>query len=302
VGRVKFLRFGSPKRVFLELLALLRREWATLLLISLGSGVVAFGIMALTLPYRFPDSGVTGLAVLGTYVWNISPAWIVAVVNVGLLIWGWRELSPRFVGWTAYGVLLLTVLLKVFDGFPVPHFEDRLLVAILAGVVKGLGGGIVFRAGGSLGGTDVIVTALRKRYGVEVGMFTFYINIGILALSSFIVGIEGAVFGLVSVYTNGLVMDNVLRSFDRRRQVFVITNIPDEVSRFVLHELHRGVTRLEGRGGFSGQPRPVLLCVLSPRQTMELKRFLAEHDHRSFTIVSDASEVVGRGFKSWKGL
>lgn len=302
MDRVKFLRFGSPRRFFLELLALLRREWGTCLLISLGSSVVAFGIMTLTLPYRFPDSGVTGLAVLGTYMWNISPAWIVAAVNVVLLVWGWRELSPRFVGWTAYGVLLLTVLLKFFDGFSVPHFEDRFLVAILAGVVKGLGGGIVFRAGGSLGGTDVIVTALRKRYGVEVGMFTFYINIGILALSAFVVGIEGAVFGLVSVYTNGLVTDNVLRSFDRRRQVFVITAIPDEVSRFILHELRRGVTRLEGRGGFSGQPRPVLLCVLSPRQTVELKRFLATHDHHSFTVVSDASEVVGRGFKSWKGL
>lgn len=279
-----------------------RRETPTLALITFGTTIVAFGIMALTVPYRFPDSGVSGIAVLSSYAFGISPAWVVGIANLILLAWGIRELSPRFIGWTVYAVVLLTVLLKLFEGIPYPHLEERLLVAILAGVVKGLGGGLVLRSGSSLGGTDIVVVALRKRYGVEVGQFTFYINLVILGISVFIVGLEGAVYGLVSIFVNALVTDNVLRSFDRRRQVIVISNTPHETSEFIMNELHRGVTLLHGEGGYTHEERPALLCVLTPRQTMDLKRHLSVSDPKAFMIVSDASEVLGRGFKNWRAL
>jgi uncharacterized membrane-anchored protein YitT (DUF2179 family) len=269
---------------------------------TFGASVVAFGIMALTVPYRLPDSGVSGIAVLSNYAFGISPAWVVGFANLVLLLWGLRELSVRFVGGTVYAVTLMTVLLKLFEGIPYPHLDELLLVAILAGAVKGLGGGLVLRSGSSLGGTDILVVALRKRYGIEVGRFTFYINLVILGVSIFIVGIEGAVYGLVSIFVNGVVTDNVLRSFDRRRQVFVISNRPSEVSSYITRELHRGVTILHGEGGFTHEERPALLCVLTPRQTMDLKRFLSVHDPKAFMIVSDASEVLGRGFKNWTEL
>lgn len=292
----------SVKNRLLRGISTARQELPMLALTTFGTVIVAFGIMSLTIPYRFPDSGISGIAVLSSYAFGISPAWVVGIANLVLLAWGIRELSPRFIGWTIYGVLLLTILLKLFEGIPYPHLDERLLVAILAGVVKGLGGGLVLRSGSSLGGTDIIVVVLRKRYGVEVGKFTFYINLAILGASVFIVGLEGAIYGLVSIFSNGLVTDNVLRSFDRRRQVFVISNTPDETAGFITEELHRGVTILRGEGGYTHQERPALLCVLTPRQTMDLKRYLSINDPRAFMIVSDASEVLGRGFKNWKAL
>ena len=165
-----------------------------------------------------------------------------------------------------------------------------------------LGGGLVLRSGSSLGGTDVLVVALRKRYGIEVGRFSFYINLVILGASVFIIGLEGAVYGLVSIFVNGLLTDNVLRSFDRRRQVIIISNHPGETADFITSELRRGVTILHGEGGFTHQERPALLCVLTPRQTVDLKRHLSVNDPKAFMIVSDASEVLGRGFKSWTSL
>ncbi|HRV71762.1 MAG TPA: YitT family protein [Thermovirgaceae bacterium] len=279
-----------------------RREIPTFALMTFGATIVAFGIMSLTIPYRFPDSGVSGIAVLSSYLFGISPAWIVGIANLVLLAWGLKELSPRFIGWTVYAVMLLTLLLKLFEGIPYPHLDERLLVAILAGVVKGLGGGLVLRSGSSLGGTDIIVVVLRKRYGVEVGKFTFYINLAILGISVFIVGLEGAIYGLVSIFANGLVTDNVLRSFDRRRQVIVISNTPREIAAFITGEMHRGVTILHGEGGYTHEERPALLCVLTPRQTMDLKNYLSVHDPKAFMIVSDASEVMGRGFKNWTEL
>ncbi|GAB6280634.1 MAG: YitT family protein [Thermovirga sp.] len=290
------------KKTFLRGFSIIRQELPTLALMTFGTTIVAFGIMSLTVPYRFPDSGISGIAVLSSYAFGISPAWVVGIANLVLLVWGIHELSPRFVGWTIYAVVLFTVLLKLFEGIPYPHLDERLLVAILAGVVKGLGSGLVLRSGSSLGGTDIIVVALRQRYGVEVGQFTFYINLVILGVSVFIVGLEGAIYGLVSIFANALVTDNVLRSFDRRRQVFVISNHPREAGEFIMSELHRGVTFLHGEGGYTHQERPAILCVLTPRQTMDLKRHLSINDTKAFMIVSDASEVLGRGFKKWKAL
>ena len=292
----------SPRKTILRALSATRKELPTFALMTFGTSIVAFGIMSLTIPYRLPDSGVSGIAVLTNYAFGISPAWVVGVANIILLTWGMKELSVRFVGWTVYAVVLLTALLKLFEGIPYPHLDELLLVAILAGVVKGLGGGLVLRSGSSLGGTDILVVALRKRYGIEVGRFTFYINLIILGVSVFIVGLEGAIYGLVSIFVNGLVLDNVLRSFDRRRQVFVISNRPKDIADFIIRELHRGVTILHGEGGFTHEKRSALLCVLTPRQTMDLKRFLSVNDPKAFMIVSDASEVLGRGFKSWTAL
>jgi len=292
----------SPRKTILRALSATRKELPTFALMTFGTSIVAFGIMSLTIPYRLPDSGVSGIAVLTNYAFGISPAWVVGVANIILLAWGMKELSVRFVGWTVYAVVLLTALLKLFEGIPYPHLDELLLVAILAGVVKGLGGGLVLRSGSSLGGTDILVVALRKRYGMEVGRFTFYINLVILGVSVFIVGLEGAIYGLVSIFVNGLVLDNVLRSFDRRRQVFVISNRPKDIADFIIRELHRGVTILHGEGGFTHEKRSALLCVLTPRQTMDLKRFLSVNDPKAFMIVSDASEVLGRGFKSWTAL
>lgn len=277
-----------------------KQEWKSLTYITIGCIILTAGIMGLTVPYKLPDSGLTGLAVLGKYAFGLSPAWIIGIGNVGLLWWSWKELSPRFVILTAYGVGLLTLLVKLADNLPHPTIHDTLLVAMLAGVIKGIGGGIVFRCGASLGGTDIIVMVLRKRLGVEVGKYSFYINLVILALSALVVGIEGALFGLVSVYANGVVTDNVLSSFDRRRLVLVVSREHKAIANYIIREMNRGVTELMGKGGYSGEDRPTLMCLLTPKQTMDLKRFVAHIDPKAFMVVSEASEVLGRGFKEWK--
>lgn len=286
----------------LRLLAGIRAEWRTFLTVTVGCLIMCVGIMAFTVPNRFPDVGVTGLAVLSHYVWGISPSWIIAIGNAALFIWGWKALSPRFVIWSGYSVALTTLFLTLLQDMPYPVLHEKLLIAILAGVVKGIGIGMIFKVGASTGGTDIIVMSLRKRLGIEVGMFSFYINSVVLAASVFVVGLENALYGLVSMYTLGLVMDNMLKSFDRRKQVYVISEKIEAVREFVTHRLNKGVTLLHGEGGFTGKDRKVLMALMTPRQTMELKRFLAAEDPNAFMVVSDASEVIGHGFKRWKGI
>ena len=278
-------------------------EAPTLAVCILGCLLYVIGVVGFTIPYRFPDSGVTGLAVLASYVWGTSPALIVAVANVVLLIWGWKQLSPRLVMWTVFNVALITIAMKLLDGASFfPTLEDRLLVAMIGGAIKGVGGGMVFRSGASMGGLDIITLALRKRYGVEVGRYGFYINLVILTIASFVVGIENALFGLVGVYASSVVTDNVLNSFDRRRLVFIITRDTEPAVEFIIKELNRGVTMLDSCGGYTREDQPTLMCLLSRRQVVDLKRFLRENDPRAFMVVSEATEVLGRGFKDWKNV
>ena len=278
-------------------------EWPTLAACIFGCLLYVVGVVAFTIPYKFPDSGVTGLAVLAKYTWGTSPALIVAVANVALLIWGWKFLSPRLVMWTVFNVALITIALKFLVGVTlVPTMNEPLLVAMIGGAIKGFGGGLVFRNGASMGGLDIITLALRKRYGVEVGRYGFYINLVILTIASFVVGIENALFGLVGVYASSVVTDNVLNSFDRRRLVFIITRDPEPAVDFIIKELNRGVTMLDSCGGYTREDQPTLMCLLSRRQVVDLKRFLGENDPRAFMVVSEATEVLGRGFKDWKNV
>jgi uncharacterized membrane-anchored protein YitT (DUF2179 family) len=279
----------------------LRHEWKALVVIVFGNIVTAFAVINFILPYRFPDMGVSGLAVLSNYAFGISPSWVIAIGNLLLLVWGRKNLQPRFLGLTICSIMVFSLSMPVFLAFPLSLDQDRFMAAVVSGVLKGVAGGMIFNAGGSGGGTDIIAMVLRRRHGIEVGQFSIFVNLFILALSLGIVGLNSVVYGIVGLYVFGITLDNVMRKFDRRKQAFVITNIPDEVSLFITSK-GKGVTRIEGKGGYTGQPRPVLISLLETRHVVQLKAFLQEKDPKAFVSICDATEVLGKGFKSWKSL
>ncbi|MCF4151728.1 YitT family protein [Dethiosulfovibrio sp. F2B] len=296
------MEFMSPRRLVGRFAELVRREWNTFWLATVGTVLMSFAIVALTVPYRFAGAGLAGIAILTKYVWNISPAWAIAFGNVFLLGWGWRVLSPRFVLWTLYVSMLTSGAVAFFELFSYPMLQDEFLAAILAGVFGGVGIGLVFRVGASTGGTDVIVMAARKRWGVDVGMYSFYINIAILLGSWFVVDLEKLLLGGVALYVESLVIDSVLKSFDRRKQITVITSRDDEVRRFILEILGKSATMVKAEGAYTGDERMMFIVVVNRRQAMELKRFVVSVDPRAFIVLSDVAEVVGEGFKHWKHI
>ena len=277
-------------------------EWSTFVISTIGSLLYTIGVIGFTLPYRFPDAGVMGIAIILKYAIGLAPSITSLVANVFLLLWGGRELSKRFVAWTIYNVLLISFLLEALSFVQFPIVNDMFLVAIAGGIIKGVGGGMVFRTGVSMGGMDIVIAVLRKRYGIEVGRYSFYINMVILGVSMGIVGLEKMLYGFVASYVSGQTTDSVLSSFDKRRLVLIMAKDTKPVVKYISDELHRGSTVLYGEGGFSGEARPTIMCLLTPRQTMVLKRYLAKSHPKSFMVVTDASEVMGKGFKHWKNI
>ncbi|MDR2174957.1 MAG: YitT family protein [Synergistaceae bacterium] len=279
----------------------IRGEWKAVLVIILGNIVTAFAVINFTLPYRFPDMGVSGLAVLSNYLFGISPSWVIFSGNMLLLVWGWKNLNPRFLGLTVCSIVVFSVFMPIFRTVPLPLSQDRFMAAVISGVLKGGAAGMIFNVGGSGGGTDIIAMVLRRRRGIEVGQFSIFVNLVILTLSLGVVGLDSVVYGVVSLYIYGVTLDSATHKFDRRKQAFIITNIPDEVSLFITSK-GKGVTRIEGRGVYTGEPRPVLISLLEPRHVLQLKKFLQEKDPKAFVSICDATEVLGKGFKSWQSL
>lgn len=292
----KLKRFRKKAKVFVL------SEWMTLVICAVGSLLYSIGVTSFTLPYHFPDTGVMGIAVILKYTVGFAPSIVTLCANVALLVWGGRELSRRFVCWTIFNVAIIAFYLEVLSTIQFPLIQDLFLVAIAGGVLKGLGGGMVFRTGASMGGLDIIAAVMRKRLGVEVGQISFFINMFILAASMGVVGIEKMLYGFVASYIVGQTMDGVLLSFDKRRLVLIVTRCPDEIIQFISEHLHRGSTLLHSQGGYKGGESKTVMTLLSPRQAMVLKRYLARHCPRSFMVITDASEVLGNGFKRWKNI
>ncbi len=292
-------RWPSRQRVLAQARRLARREWRTFLTVTLGTMLTCFAVVALTLPYQFAGTGVTGLALITHYLWDISPVWVITVGNTLLLFWGWRALSLRFALWTSYVTALTSLAVPFFEMFNYPVVQNTILAALLCGVVGGLGFGLLFREGASSGGTDVIVMVAKKRWGVDVGSMSFYLNMVILLASLVAVDMEKILMGGLLLYVETVTIDNVVKSFDRRSQVAIVSSQTELIAGFILKELDRSATILPARGAYSGQARQLLLVVLTRRQTVELKHFVASVDPQAFLIFSDVTEVVGLGFKGW---
>ncbi|MBR6901618.1 MAG: YitT family protein [Synergistaceae bacterium] len=287
--------------VFNHILTIIKEDWKAVLIILIASSIQAFAVNYFTLHYRFPDLGVSGIAVLTNYMFGISPNWVILSGNILLLLWAYKDLNVRFLALTVLAITTFSTGLSIFSHFPLPLPDDKFMATVIVGLLKGTAGGLMVDVGGSGGGTDIIAVALRKRYGLEIGKFSMIINFVILGLSIGVIGLESVVYGAVGLYVNGITVDSVTHNFDKRKQAIIITNIPDEVSNFI-NSLGKGVTRIEGRGAYTGQERPILFTLLSPRHVVMLKRFLKERDERAFVSICDASEVLGKGFKSWRSL
>ena len=287
--------------LFTHTINIIKEDWKAALIVIIASSIQAFAVNYFTLHYKFPDLGVSGIAVLTNYIFGISPNWVILTGNILLVLWAHKDLNVRFLGLTVLAILTLSTMLSIFSNFPLPLPDDKFMATVIVGLLKGSAGGLMINVGGSGGGTDILAVALRRRYGLEIGRFSIFINLFILAFSIGIIGLESVVYGAVGLYINGLTVDNVTRSFDKRKQAVIITNIPDEVSKFI-NSLGKGVTKIEGKGGYTGQERPVLFTLLEPRHVVMLKRFLKEKDEKAFVSICDASEVLGKGFKSWRSL
>ncbi len=267
-------------------------------IITLGALVLALGQLVFIKPLHIPLGGVSGVALVVNYLWKLPIGLVSIVLNLPLFVLGWRTMGREFFYKTVYATVVNSIFLDILDpilpAFPV----EMLLAALYGGIVMGAGYGLLFRAGGTSGGIDIVSKWLNGKKDIPVGTTNFIINIFVIIGSAAIYGNpDSALYALVTSYVSSVVIDKMVYGMDAQKSALIITGKPVEVSRGIMEQLHRGVTAMEGVGMYTGDKRTVLLCAVRRHETGTLKRIILQEDAHAFMLISNTNEVFGTNFK-----
>lgn len=279
------------------------RPVRTYLLMTVGVVLTAWALNAFLIPNRIAAGGVSGLATVFFYsAQDLGISLPIGVqmlaMNIVLLALALRTRGWRYAAKTIYGIVLLSVLVDVFSHFT-PHLAegDHLLAALYGGAICGLGLGMVFKAGGSTGGTDIIAQLLARKIPLGQGQLLLAVDAIVIVLAGLKFGPALALYGAVAVFVNGSAIDLVLEGLKVEKAAFIISEHSARIGEAVTHDLGRGATALAGRGMYSGQPREVIFTVVSRKEIDDLKQIVRTIDPGALVIISDVHEAIGEGFK-----
>lgn len=266
-------------------------------MIIIGSLLYVLGLKVFITPMHIPTGGIAGIALLGNYIWGLPIGIVSMVLNIPLLFFGYKILGKDFFFKTLFMTVFSSVLIDL-SGFLPAYNGDILLASIFGGIIKGFGFGLIIRAGGTSGGTDVIGKYLYRKRAIPLGTTGMTINVFVMILSAVMLkSLESLFYGIIMSYAVSVVMDKIIYGGDVQKNALIITSKPDEVSKEIMTVLHHGVTGLEGKGMYTGNDRMVLMCVVRRHEITTLKKLILEIDEGAFMMLSDVSEVFGRGFK-----
>jgi uncharacterized membrane-anchored protein YitT (DUF2179 family) len=278
--------------------------WRQSLQVVAGSLLAALGYAAFQVPHGIAAGGVTGLAIILKGYLPFSVGIAVWLMNVPMLALGFHYLGRWTFLWRT--VLAVTVFSLSSDAFlrwlpshveqwPLTH--NVLLSAIYAGVIGGLGLGLVFRAGSSLGGTGVVGRILQARWGVPLSSIYLCTDGGIIALAGLVLGWESALVALVTLFINGLASDHALEGPSTVRTAFIVTQSPQRLATALIAALGRGATYWDVVGGYSGSRRAVVLCTVHRPQIQQLKEIVRQVDPEAFLTIGISHQAYGGGFE-----
>jgi uncharacterized membrane-anchored protein YitT (DUF2179 family) len=266
--------------------------------ITLGALLVAVAVRVFLVPNDVVTGGLTGAAqLLSTYVGTPVGA-VVLALNVPLLIFGWRRLGGVVFGVrTLYAIVVMSLAIDGLAPYARPVTSDPLLYSLYGGLLDGVGLGLILRARGTAGGTDIVARLVETRTGVQPGRTLLVCDLLIFGAAFFAYGPEKIMYALLVAFVSTRAVDFVLGAGRGSRQALIITSEPARITAALLHDLGRGVTVLEGVGGYTGTARAVLLCILSRSEVGALRLAVGEADPGAFVVIGEVGEVIGEGFR-----
>ncbi len=265
-----------------------------------GALIQAFAMRLFLIPAQLVSGGVSGAAQLINHYTNWPIGLMVFIGNVPLFILGWQHLGgTRFALRPALSIVafsFFTDFLALFlpaDG--VVH--DLVLNCLYGGVVMGVGLGFVYRGKGTSGGSDILGRILNERLGISISQAYLSTDSAVILSAGFVFAWENALYALVVTYVSGLAAEMVLEGSNVFRTAMIITSRPKEVAEKILYDMERGVTFLEGRGGYTGAQREVLYCVVTRSEISQIKSIVKAVDPNAFMVIGQAHEALGEGFR-----
>ena len=267
----------------------------------LGSAMFAVGFALFLQPNDMNSGGISGLAMIIVELLDFGSVGTLSIlINLPLFLLGGLKIGKRFFAGSLLGMILSSVLIDMIAAFPMPQ-TDPLIGAIYGGVVCGLGLGIVFTAGTSTGGSDILVRLLKLRFrNVPIGQISMSFDAIVVVLTGLVFGdVRNALYTGITVYLCGKVIDGVVYRFDYSDVALIISSEYEQIAEAIGEKLDRGATFLHGEGSYSHKDTKVVLAAVKKQQIAELKELVMEIDPKAFLIVQEAHQVLGDGFSRY---
>lgn len=265
--------------------------------ITIGILIFVIGVQGIIIPSHLTLGGIGGIAILLHYLFGTPVGLVIIILNIPLYLWGYFTINKEFILKTLYAVTLSSILIDLFKNLNVIQTNDPFLGAVFGGIVVGIGGGICYSQGGSAGGADIISKALNKKYGIGLGLVGMLINIFVIGLVAFYVGPVVAMYTIVSIFVSSKVIDAIQIGLPTKI-TFIISDKSEEIALGIVREIGRGVTVLRGEGAYTHASKNVLLCAVHWVDLYRMKNLVSKIDPAAFIIIGEASEILGKGFRS----
>ena len=272
------------------------REWG---LIILGAATYAVGFQFFFYPNDIIAGGVTGISTIINLLTGAPVGVVSIIINIPLFAFAWKKFGTRFMLMSLVGMALTYIFVDLFALIDFAATDDLFLAGTIGACLNGAGLGLVYRAGATTGGIDIVAKILRRRYPyINFGTFVLVLDIAIIAVFAAIYREwEAAMYAVIAMFVVTRAIDVMLYGLDTSMVCYLISEEKStELERAITETMHRGVTRLHGEGGYTGAEREVLMCVIKKRQITDLRKIVRAVDPAAFFVVTDANDVFGNGF------
>ena len=263
------------------------------------SFVYAMGISFFLSPNNLAPGGVSGLSIIIKHYTGISTGILYFVINVPIIIVGIYKLGIKFISSTIVTIGLTSIFMDILSNVTIIT-SDKILAALAGGALSAIGLGMIFKAGSTSGGTDIIVKLLKLKYPhIETGRLFLILDAAIIALSAVAFrDIEAALYAGISAFVASFTLDKILYGTDGAKLIFIISSKEASIASRLLNDLETGVTYLNGSGAYTDSNKQIIFCAVKKQNLPKLQQIVRETDPDAFMIISSASEVLGYGYKS----
>lgn len=273
-----------------------KKDYIRLLYFFGGLTIFSLSFTFFLLPNNLVFGGVSGLSIIFKELFNFNTSLFVLIVSVLLLILSYFVLGKEKTTGSIMGSLLLPLFLeitRVISDLIKYENNDLLICAIFGGVFAGLGLGLVYKAGFTTGGTDIINQIIHKIFKLSIGKAMFLTDGLIVTSSIFVFGFTRSLYAIMVLYIITVMTDRVILGVSKSKAFYIVTDKTEEVKSFIIKELGHSVTMFDAIGGFKGKDKKVIFCVIPTREYFKLKEGINKIDSESFFVVTDSYEVVG---------
>lgn len=267
------------------------------LIITVGCFFYAVSINYFFISNHLAEGGVAGICLILFYLFKLPVGIMYFVINIPLLIMGWKLVGRDFLFKTLYGTSCLSFLITLTETWKGPS-NDIMLGSIYGGVLIGIGLGLIFMVNGSTGGTDVVARILNRYFDIPLGRTMLILDVVILGIATIFFGKEIVMYTLISMTIVSKAIDYFQDGYTKAKGITIISSKSEEIKERIMNETGRGTTIIKGEGGFTGNEIDLLFCVVSKFEVTKVKTIVKETDSFAFLTISDVSEVLGEGFKA----